>query len=261
MLAGFTFSIEYQKGRGNAVADALSCVASKLDAEIVKSILDRVTAGTIGRADVHDPVVAEADERIHKQVEETAGQARATHMHVNMHVTDWVAAQQEDLIVKIVMKWISTHKVQDLKHLLGDHSTTEEGIAILREWKKFMLYQGALYHQHTPAGELEEVMWFIVPMAQRVVAVNRCHRGARHQGQQQTLSLLFWWPGMTMQMQKVISDCERCIWLEGARTKASLQTILFTSHLELLHVDFTSIETMMELDQPPHIVNEYFGLL
>ena len=133
LLAGFTFSIEYQKGRDNDVADALTHVASKLDAEVVKSILDSVTVGTIGRADAHDPVVAEADERIHKKVEETAVQARATHMHVNVHVTDWVAVQQEDPIFQIVMEWISIHKVQDLKHLLGEHTTTEEGMAILRK--------------------------------------------------------------------------------------------------------------------------------
>ena len=92
-LAGFTFSIEYQKGRDNAVADSLSCVVSKLDAEVMKSILDGVTIGTVRRSDAHDPMVAEADERIHKQVEETAVQARATHTHVNLHVMDWVAAE------------------------------------------------------------------------------------------------------------------------------------------------------------------------
>ena len=113
------FSTEYQKGRNNAVADALNHVASKLDAEVVKSILDGVTIGTIGRADAHDPVVAEANEMIHKQVEETAVQAWATHTCVNLHVMDWVAAQQQDPILKIVMEWISTHKVQDLQHLLG----------------------------------------------------------------------------------------------------------------------------------------------
>ena len=135
-LAGFMFSIEYQKGRDNAVADALRHFTSKLDAEVVKSILDGVTTGTIGRADAHDQVVAEADEEIHKQVEETAVQVRATHTHVNLNVTDWVAAQQEDSILKIVMELISTQKVQDLKHLLGYHATTEEGMAILGEWKK-----------------------------------------------------------------------------------------------------------------------------
>ena len=67
-LAEFMFRIKYQKGRGKAVADALSYVASKLDTEVVKSILDGVTIGTIGRADAHDPVVAESNEMKHKQV-------------------------------------------------------------------------------------------------------------------------------------------------------------------------------------------------
>ena len=31
--------------------------------------------------------------------------------------------------------------------------------------------------------------------------------------------------------------------------------IIATTPLELLHIDFTSIETMVELDQPPKVVN------
>ena len=98
-LTRFTFSIKYQKGWDNAAADALNQVILKLDVETVKSILDRVTVGTTGRADAHDPVVSGANEEIHKQVWETAVQARATHTHVNLHVTDWVAAQWVDPIL------------------------------------------------------------------------------------------------------------------------------------------------------------------
>ena len=103
-LAGFTFSIKYQKGRDNAVADALSHVALKLNAEAVKSILDGVTIGTAERSDTYDPMMAKADKTIHQQVEETAVQGCTTHMHVNLHVIDWVPAQQEDPILKIVME-------------------------------------------------------------------------------------------------------------------------------------------------------------
>ena len=46
----------------------------------------------MGRVNAHNPAVADADEEIHKQVLETAVQARATHMPVNLHVTDCVAA-------------------------------------------------------------------------------------------------------------------------------------------------------------------------
>ena len=182
-MAGFTFSIKYQKGRDNAVADALSQAASKLNAEAVKSILDRVTIWTAGRANAHDPMVAEADERMHQQVEETAVQGCANHMSVNLHLMHWVAAQQEGAILKIVMERISSHKVQDFKHHLGDNPITKEGMAILRERKKFTLHQGALYHCHTPARELEEALQFVVPMAHRVVAMNGCHRNMGHQGQ------------------------------------------------------------------------------
>ena len=88
--------------------------------------------------------------------------------------------------------------------------------------------------------------------------MNEYHRDAGHQGQWQTLSLLqeqVWWHGMAMQIQRVISSCERCIQHEGAHAKALLQTILGTSPLELLHVDFTGIEMVMDLDWPPHAVN------
>ena len=214
----------------------------------MKFILDRISMGTIGNEDAHDPVVAETDEEVHKQVWGTAVQARATHACVNLHLTNWVAAQQEDPILKTMIEWISNQKVQDLKHLLGDNMNTEEEKAILQEHKKLMLYQGALYHHQTLAGKLEKVLWFIVPMAHQVAAMNGCHQDARCQGQQQTLYLLqpwFWWPGMATQMQKVISNCEQCIQHEGAQPKAPMQPIIATAPLELLHVDFTNTGTTM----------------
>ena len=65
----------------------------------------------------------------------------------------------------------------------------------------------------------------------------------------------FWWPGMAAQMQKVISSCKWCIQHEGSHTKGPMWPIIVTTLLELLCVDFTSIETMMESDQPPNVVS------
>ena len=86
-------------------------------------------------------------------------------MHLNLHVTLWVATQREDPVLKAAIDCISNWKVQNLKHLLEDDANTEDGVAVLQEQKKLMLYQGAHYHCHTPAGKLEEVMQFVVPMA------------------------------------------------------------------------------------------------
>ena len=53
-------------------ADALSHVTSKLNTEIVKSILDGVAMGITERPDAHDLAVAKADEEICKPFQETA---------------------------------------------------------------------------------------------------------------------------------------------------------------------------------------------
>ena len=254
--AQFTFSIECQKGHDNVAMGALSHVTLKLNAETMKYILDGVAVGNMERADAHDLAVAQADEEIHKPSQETAILPQAAHVH--LHVTDWVTTQQEDPPVKVAIEWISIQKVQDLKHLLGDDANAEEGKTILWEWRKITLYQGALYNCHTPPGGLEEVLWFLVPKAHWVAAMNGCNYDAGHQGQQQTLSLpndCFWWPGMAAQMQKAISCCKWCIQHEGTCVKASTQPTIVTTPLELLHVDFNTIETMMELDQPPNEMN------
>ena len=129
------FLIKYQKGRDNAATNALSHVASKLDAVTVRSILDGVTVGMTKRADVHHLAVADADEEIHEQVQEIVILARASQVYANLHVTNWVTTQQEDLILKTMIEWICDQKVQDLKHLLGKDANIKEGKTILREWK------------------------------------------------------------------------------------------------------------------------------
>ena len=151
--------------------------------------------------DTQDPAVAKTDEDIHKPVQEITVLARAAQTCIDLHLTDWMTTQQEDPILKTMIEWISNQNVQDLKHLLEDEARTEEGKTILQEWEKLMLYQRALYYCHTPSGEMEEVLWFIVPMAHQVAAMNGCHWEAGHQGQQQTLCFLHdwvWWPGMAL---------------------------------------------------------------
>ena len=132
-LARFTFSIEYQKGHDNVATNALSQVTSKLNAETMKSILDGVTVGTTESADAHDLVVAKANEEIHKPAQEIAFPDWAA--CIDLHVTDSVTTQQEDPILNTVIKWISGQQVQDLKHLLGDDTNTEEGKTILQDTK------------------------------------------------------------------------------------------------------------------------------
>ena len=60
---------------------------------------------------------------------------------------------------------------------------------------------------------------------------------------------------MTKQMKQVIKACRCCLQYEGGTPKAPLYPIVATTPLDLLHVDFTRIETMMELDKSPRVAN------
>ena len=98
----------------------------------------------------------------------------------------------------------------------------------------------------------------MVPKTHQTATLNGCHWDAGHQGCDHTLSLLqecFWWPGMAKQMRQVIKACRCCLQYEGFTRKAPLCPIVATTPLDLLHVDFTSIETTLELNQSPRVAN------
>ena len=56
-------------------------------------------------------------------------------------------------------------------------------------------------------------------------------------------------------MRQIIKTWRCCLQYEGGTPKAPLCPIVTTAPLDLVHVDFTSIETMMELDQLPRVTN------
>ena len=56
-------------------------------------------------------------------------------------------------------------------------------------------------------------------------------------------------------MRQVIRACTSCLQYEGGIPKAPLCPILATAPLDHLHVDFTSIETTLELNQLPRVTN------
>ena len=56
---------------------------------------------------------------------------------------------------------------------------------------------------------------------------------------------------MTNQMQQSIRPCACCLQHEGDVSKAPLHLIVATTPLDLLHVDFSSIEATVELNRLP----------
>ena len=192
-LAWFDFELEYQKGHDNTIADVHSMVTTHLYPETMKSILDGVALGMAHQAKVHDLAMVEGDLHLEQEVCVATGP-----LLVEMHVTDWAGAQREDPTLSAVLDWLKAQKT-DLKVLLAEHASSEEGILILCNRQNFAIHQGPLYLCSIPKGKTKDLMLFVVPKAHCVATLNGCHQDVGHQGCDHTLSLLqesFWWPGI-----------------------------------------------------------------
>ena len=129
---------------------------------------------------------------------------------------------------------------------------------VWRNCQNFMILQNALYLCSIPKGKNEDLLLFVVLKAHQIATLNGCHQDTGHQGCDHTLSLpqeCFWWLGMAKQMRQSIRACTHCLQYEGGFPKAPLCPIVATAPLDLLHIDFTSIETTLETNQSPRVTN------
>ena len=60
---------------------------------------------------------------------------------------------------------------------------------------------------------------------------------------------------MAKQMRQTFRACTCCLRYEGGSLKPPLCPIVATTPLDLLHIYFTSIETMLEPNQSPRVTN------
>ena len=78
--------------------------------------------GAVHQAEVHDPAIVESDHHLEQEVHIATGCTL-----VQMHVTDCAEAQREDPVLSAVLDWLGAQKKTDLKALLADHASSEEG--------------------------------------------------------------------------------------------------------------------------------------
>ena len=126
----------------------------------------------------------EGSQEKEKEVWATAGQVL-----VEMHVTDWAAAQKEDPELDAVLQWLESKKKTDLRTLLREHTSSEEGQMVWRNHQNFTTLQDTLYLCSTPKGEYEDLLLFMVLKMHWTAALNGCHQDAGYQGCNHTLSL------------------------------------------------------------------------
>ena len=91
-----------------------------------------------------------------------------------------------------------------------------------------------------------------------LAALHGVHHDTGHQSQQRMSALAqegFWWPMMAENCKGLVRGCPRSHAFEGAVPQDTLCPIRAHMPLELVHVDFTSVESTMELNKPLSMKN------
>ena len=170
---------------------------------------------------------------------------------------DWKQAQKEDPVLYQVVKHLRASK-EDFRKALKTVAEKNTVLAYLKARNNLIMRDGLLYHKKS-MGPVDEVIFhFVVPSSHQRVTVDGCHRDAAHQGECRCTLLMqecFWWPGMTRDLKHCIKHCGCCRGYEGATPVAPLKPLACSGPGELLHIDYTSIEEMISLQEKPVIRN------
>ena len=255
-LASYNFSLEYQKGKDNTVADFLSRMNERLPDEEVQEYLNQIPHP--GVKAVLDNTITPMEERAKQGVrpapipqecsQEVAVEAKPARL-ATTNVIDWKQEQKEDPVL-----------YQVAKHLRAPRETFKAALHKVLDKKATatLIKNGLLYRKSWQGQADETVLQFVVPQRHRSATLDGCHQEAAHQGQCRFTALMqecFWWPGMTWDLRNCIKKCGHCRKYEAAPPVVPMKPLACSGPGELLHVDFMSIEETVPLKEDPVIRN------
>ena len=152
--------------------------------------------------------------------------------------------QRLDPNLGVIIRLIESGQLFKRK-LQGKDST--ELKSFLRNKRCLKLVKDVLYRKsYSDNSTTKKTLWqLVVPKHFRERALFGCHDDVGHQGILRTLSLLrerFYWPGMQEEATQYVMHCSRCLRRKTPPQVAPLQPILVTQPLELVHMDYLSLE-------------------
>ena len=262
-LTSYNFSLEYQKGKDNTVANFLSWMDERLPEEEVQEYLNQIPYPGV-KAVLNNAIIllkewAEQGVRPIPDCQETIqGETivASPAWLATTNVTNW-KQEQEDPVLYQVAKHLRVPRetFRAALHKVLDKKATP---AYVKAKEHLLIKNGLLYHK-TRQGQADEMVFqFIVPQRHWGTTLDGCHREVAHQGQRRSIALMqecFWWPGMTRNLRNHIKKCSHCRKYEAAPPVAPMKPLTCSGPGELLHVDFTSIEETVPLREDPVICN------
>ena len=205
-LTSYNFSLEYQKGRDNAVADFLSRMNERLPEEEVQEYLNKIPYP--GVKAVLDNAITPIEESAEHGVwpssdcqdvcQKETVEARPARL-ATTNITDWKQEQKEDPVLYQVVKHLRVpcETFKAALHKVLDNKATA---AYVKVKEQLLIKNGLLYHK-TWQGQADKIVFqFVVPQRHQSATLDGCHREVAHQGQHRSATLMqerFWLSGMT----------------------------------------------------------------
>ena len=266
-LANYNFTIKYKCGLSNVEADALSRISwpevladnGELDVDldcVDTHVINAILTGSRSKSSLIESVSSSS-----KIIPPELSLDSDSSSNIN-----WMKEQTADPNLTVIMKLIESGQLQKRK-LHGKDSPEVKSLLRIRKSLKLVkdilyrktytvnrrirkslkLVKDILYRKtYTVNSSSKRILWqLIVPKAYRSRALAGCHDDVGHQGRMRTLSLLrerFFWPGMQSEAIQYVLKCTRCLRRKTPSHVAPLQPIHVTQPLELVHMDYLSLE-------------------
>ena len=242
-LANYNFSIRYRCGVSNTEADALSrikwpeALSDNVDIEngcMDTHVINAILTGAVTKSSLIESVSCSA-KVIPTELDKDIGK---------LSDINWTKEQRLDPNLGVIIRLIESGQLTKRK-LQGKDSS--EVKSFLRNKKSLKLVKDVLYRKsYSDNSTSKKTLWqLVVPKLFRERALLGCHDDVGHQGILRTLSLLrerFYWPGMQEEATQHVLKCSRCLRRKTPPQVAPLQPILVTQPLELVHMDYLSLE-------------------
>ena len=243
-LANYNFNIHYRSGITNVDADALSRIQwpNILSDPDIVDFYESISTQS---------VKAICSSSISYGYCETmcGGAASLLSQFIDMSVSssqpfDWSKEQNKCPEIKEIVGLIKKHRLYSRKLKKGDSSITK---ALLRIKGQLKVIKNVLYRKTIleTKDEKKPRLQLILPGHLTTKVLNGLHNQVGHQGIVRTLGLLrerFYWPGMHRDATHYVNKCQNCLKRKATPDVAPLQPIIANQPMELVHMDFLSIE-------------------
>ena len=242
-LANYNFSIKYRCGVSNTEADELrrikwpEALSEMIDTDngcMDTHVINAILTGAVTKSSLIESVSCSSDV-IPTELDKNTNK---------LSNINWMKEQRLDPNLGVIIRLIESGQLFKRK-LQGKDST--ELKSFLRNKKGLKLVKDVLSRKsYSDNSTTKKTLWqLVVPKHFRERALFGCHDDVGHQGILRTLSLLrerFYWPGMQEEATQYVMHCSRCLRRKTPPQVAPLQPILVTQPLELVHMDYLSLE-------------------